>query len=484
MSRKLDITGQKFNLLTAISRGEKRPVGGYLWLFLCDCGNTKYIYASVVKSGKTKSCGCASIKKLPPILSTDGRAQQNQNQLVPKEILEPHTYKPYREIARQVGASEHIVKKSLIYHGLFRGKLYHHTCENCQVKFDSYLSEVTFCSNDCKHKRQVIWNRGKTKHDSEILQFFSDRMLNNKLGTLVNHHKTNKQDLFLPRLNKNIKYDKQSLLEKEWLLKADQDLAVLDISTPTFKIPWIDEFKKAHDYYPDFVVEFNSGLRWLVEIKGMCTDDTYLKIEFATKWCRENGYEYRIVTTGMIKKNTWATVYTHMKNVRIPSVDLIMMSHAVAWAQLSPSPRLRVGAVITNVDRTAMLAYGYNGDEKGGSNLEHSIVPGCDGFIHAEENALIKLRDDQPGILYCTDMPCLKCAKHIINAYSIKEVYYLRSYRDYSGISLLTSKGIRTYKFELTNFEGKVFDELTAYRFLTPGGMSDELLNPDRVETT
>lgn len=50
-----DITGQKFNKLTAItSRGIKN--GQYYWLFKCDCGRKKIIRRDRVVRGITKSC--------------------------------------------------------------------------------------------------------------------------------------------------------------------------------------------------------------------------------------------------------------------------------------------------------------------------------------------------------------------------------------------------------------------------------------------
>ena len=48
-----DITGQKFNMLTAI-----KYAGNQKWLFLCECGNCKEIKTSAVTNGLTKSCGC------------------------------------------------------------------------------------------------------------------------------------------------------------------------------------------------------------------------------------------------------------------------------------------------------------------------------------------------------------------------------------------------------------------------------------------
>lgn len=49
----IDMTGQKFNRLTAIKRIDLKK-----WLFKCDCGNEKVIDSYCVRKGITKSCGC------------------------------------------------------------------------------------------------------------------------------------------------------------------------------------------------------------------------------------------------------------------------------------------------------------------------------------------------------------------------------------------------------------------------------------------
>lgn len=57
-----DITGMKFNKLTALKRvydGRK----GVRYLFRCDCGNEKVILKHAVVNGKTRSCGCISREK-------------------------------------------------------------------------------------------------------------------------------------------------------------------------------------------------------------------------------------------------------------------------------------------------------------------------------------------------------------------------------------------------------------------------------------
>ena len=53
----LDITGQKFNMLTAIEFSHANH-GKSFWKFACDCGRTKIMTATVVKNGYSKSCGC------------------------------------------------------------------------------------------------------------------------------------------------------------------------------------------------------------------------------------------------------------------------------------------------------------------------------------------------------------------------------------------------------------------------------------------
>lgn len=52
-----DITGQKFNRLTAVEFAYSRG-GAHYWQFLCDCGSGCVVRADKAKSGHTKSCGC------------------------------------------------------------------------------------------------------------------------------------------------------------------------------------------------------------------------------------------------------------------------------------------------------------------------------------------------------------------------------------------------------------------------------------------
>ena len=57
MGKLIDITGQKFNKLTVISRAENQGKN-VMWNCQCECGNTCIVRGSYLRNGHTKSCGC------------------------------------------------------------------------------------------------------------------------------------------------------------------------------------------------------------------------------------------------------------------------------------------------------------------------------------------------------------------------------------------------------------------------------------------
>ena len=131
-----------------------------------------------------------------------------------------------------------------------------------------------------------------------------------------------------------------------------------------------------------------------------------------------------------------------------PSWDEIWANFAKQIARRSVDPKYKVGVVVVNDENTQVLSIGYNGDQKGGSNKRESLSMGNSGFIHAEENALIKLDYNNPKYkkMYVTLSPCKMCAKAIINA-DIKEVNYIEDYKnDMQGIDLLLKHGISVNK--------------------------------------
>ena len=63
MSKVIDLTNQKFNLLTVISRADNSKDGKAQWLCKCECGNEKMIRGQDLRNGKTQSCGCLQKKR-------------------------------------------------------------------------------------------------------------------------------------------------------------------------------------------------------------------------------------------------------------------------------------------------------------------------------------------------------------------------------------------------------------------------------------
>ncbi|MBN2233126.1 MAG: cytidine/deoxycytidylate deaminase family protein [Deltaproteobacteria bacterium] len=117
--------------------------------------------------------------------------------------------------------------------------------------------------------------------------------------------------------------------------------------------------------------------------------------------------------------------------------------------------RRRVGAVIVKDNR--ILSTGYNGTPSG---IVHCVDRGClrDELgipsgerhelcrgLHAEQNAIIQAAYHgvciNGGSMYCTNQPCIICAKMIINA-GLKAIYITESYADPLAREILAEAGI------------------------------------------
>src|SRR5436309_321030 len=104
-----------------------------------------------------------------------------------------------------------------------------------------------------------------------------------------------------------------------------------------------------------------------------------------------------------------------------------------AWApHMSPATRAR--------DATGS---GYNGTAKGFPHDDCKFdQPGNCLCVHAEQNALIKVRVNDPRkVVFVTGQPCVTCAKLIINSGASK-VYYRSAYRSDEGLELFKKAGI------------------------------------------
>lgn len=53
-----DLTGQRFNRLVVLRRGEQNKQRHYKWYCICDCGKSTEAWGTNLTRGKTQSCGC------------------------------------------------------------------------------------------------------------------------------------------------------------------------------------------------------------------------------------------------------------------------------------------------------------------------------------------------------------------------------------------------------------------------------------------
>jgi dCMP deaminase len=121
-------------------------------------------------------------------------------------------------------------------------------------------------------------------------------------------------------------------------------------------------------------------------------------------------------------------------------LDGVYMTMAIAVSTLSHCQRSKVGAILEKDGN--VMSMGYNGTPSGMDNCcEDTDNKTKSLVLHAEMNAVIKAAKTgnavQDSTLYVTLSPCIECAKYILQS-GIKRVVYNKTYRDTSGIDLLS----------------------------------------------
>lgn len=120
------------------------------------------------------------------------------------------------------------------------------------------------------------------------------------------------------------------------------------------------------------------------------------------------------------------------------------MDLAHVLAQRSTCRRLNVGTVITSTDYRKVLAVGYNGNAAGLPNECDRNESGNCGCLHSEENAVINCDSARSTekIVFVTHLPCVACAKRLINLGGVKKIFYRTEYRSSESLEILKIVGI------------------------------------------
>lgn len=140
-----------------------------------------------------------------------------------------------------------------------------------------------------------------------------------------------------------------------------------------------------------------------------------------------------------------------------PSFQEIYMDLAFSLSRRSTCRRLHVGTVITSTDFRKVLAVGYNGNATGLPNECDRDEAGNCGCLHSEENAVINC--DSPRTIekfvFVTHLPCVACAKRLINLGNVKRICYAHEYRSRTSLELFAQTGIAVERYPLADLAGE-----------------------------
>ncbi len=144
-----------------------------------------------------------------------------------------------------------------------------------------------------------------------------------------------------------------------------------------------------------------------------------------------------------------------------PSWDEYFMKVCSVVATRSTCLRRQVGAILVSERR--ILSSGYNGAPKdlahcaelGGCYREQMKVPSGERqelcrALHAEQNAIIQAAVHGVKLenvtAYCTTMPCVTCAKMLINA-DVRRIVYETDYPDDLARRMLCEAGVELVRW-------------------------------------
>jgi len=153
------------------------------------------------------------------------------------------------------------------------------------------------------------------------------------------------------------------------------------------------------------------------------------------------------------------------------STEQMYLEMAYVAARQSQDPHRQVGAII--VKGNQILAYGFNGTPTGYPNndckdLEGKTYP---HVVHAEINAIAKAAEHgvstKGATMYSTTVPCIECAKAILQA-GITTVIYSEDYNKCEeGKALLEIMPIAFKQVDaFSEFKRKVFGLADDVRFM------------------
>lgn len=154
MAKALNITGQRFGKLVALSKANSRS-GKTYWLCQCDCGNQKEIQTSHLVNGLIQSCGCINKSKNPdkiqPRYCLNCGQQLNKSQNKYCSIKCQNEYQQIKEVEKIFNNEKSGLKNATTSSPKIRDSL-----RNYLLKKSNYSCELCGCNWINPYSNQTI----------------------------------------------------------------------------------------------------------------------------------------------------------------------------------------------------------------------------------------------------------------------------------------------------------------------------------------
>ena len=118
MSKKMDLTGQRFGRLVVIKDTGERQNGSIIWQCNCDCGNIKNVNSKNLIHAGTQSCGCLQVEKATKANYKEIKGQKFGS-LTAMQFIRKKGSNTYWEFECECG-NKVIVQKTSVMSGLTR----------------------------------------------------------------------------------------------------------------------------------------------------------------------------------------------------------------------------------------------------------------------------------------------------------------------------------------------------------------------------
>jgi hypothetical protein len=238
-----DMIGFEIGRIKVIERDFSRK--GWYWRYECSCGTTSTASGGDLRAGAVKSCGCG--RKGTHWIS------KNRGKTYPEigRAPSPLAGKTYAELGRRLAPLKNVPQKEEFV-------------EKRRVAIIKVIAEGKFSP-------QNSYNKARSKTIQTI-----------KGGTVICH----------------------SSWEEVYARHLDSDDDVVSYQKDKLRIPYLKDGEE-RIYITDYLIEFSSGKRKLVEIKPkemLEEDDNLLKIEAGKLWCSRNDISFSLVLGEEIKK--------------------------------------------------------------------------------------------------------------------------------------------------------------------------------------